>query len=409
MNPTTRRDFLRLGAATAALVGMSSCALPAPPARTVRKPRPIAPGAKIRIAQIGCGGKGASDVRSCKDEHVVAIADMDWGYSKVQQVFAEFPNARKYFDFRKMLQEMDDEIDAVVVSVPDHMHFLPAYLAITMGKHVYVQKPITQTIGEARELLRMARLHGVCTQMGNQGHAGDGIRTVREWVQSGVVGPIREVEIWTNRPIWPQGMTAPAAPTPEYDGLNWELFLGRAPEQPYSKWIHPFKWRGWRDFGCGALGDMACHLMDASFWALDLGTPESVEAESVGLTPLAYPKSSTIVYRFPARGGMPPVKLTWRDGLTKPALPDDLKVDGETFKGKGGQLMFGEKATIYDDTDYCFKPRIVSKAKRAAIESALPPPTIPRVPKGSPYLDWFAAIRAITPRAAGSNSNTRCR
>lgn len=333
----SRREFLRLSAAAVAALGLSNCATPS---RTVRKPRPIAPGAKIRVAQIGCGGRGFTDVRAYKDENVVALCDIDWSSAHMKQLATEFPGARHYTDFRKMLREMDNEIDAVSIATPDHMHFLPAFMAITMGKHVHVQKPLTQTIGEARELRRLARLHEVCTQMGNQGRAGNGIRMVREWVQAGVIGPVREVQIWTDRPIWPQGMASlpPAVPTPE--GVDWDVFLGRAPEQSFSPQIHPFKWRGWRAYGCGALGDMACHLMDASFWALDLGAPDSIEAVTTGLTEFAYPTSSTITYQFPARGKMPPVKITWRDGKQKPAVPEDLagldaEIRGEVFAQHG--------------------------------------------------------------------------
>jgi predicted dehydrogenase len=224
----TRRDFINFSATAAALLGFAGCATLQ---KQPRKPRPIAPGAKVRVAQIGCGGKGFSDIMQHKDEDVVALCDLDWEGAKKGQLAklaAEFPNAKKYTDFRKMLLEMDDKIDAVIVSTPDHMHFLPAYMAIMMGKHVYVQKPLTQTVGEARELLRLARMNGVCTQMGNQGHAGEGIRLVREWFQAGVLGDVKEAQIWTNRPIWPQGF--PDWPKEEKmpEGLNWDLFIGRA-------------------------------------------------------------------------------------------------------------------------------------------------------------------------------------
>src|SRR6185503_19693052 len=183
--------------------------------------------------------------------------------SNIKKLFDEFPNAKRYKDFRKMLIEMDDQIDAVGVATPDHMHFLPAYMALMMGKHVYVQKPLTQTVGEARELLRIARLNGACTQMGNQGHSGEGIRLVREWFEAGLLGDVREVNIWTNRPgtpnrtVWPQPIAAWPTPDPVPEGFPHELFLGRAQERPFSKKIHPFNWRGYRDYGCGALGDMA--------------------------------------------------------------------------------------------------------------------------------------------------------
>lgn len=397
-NTLTRRDFVNLSAAALAMLGLSSCvSLTQAP----RKPRPIAPGAKIRIAQIGCGGKGFSDISSQADEDVVALCDIDWEIPKVKELFEKFPNAKRYKDFRKMLLEMDDQIDAVCVSTPDHMHFLPAYMAILLGKHVYVQKPLTQTVAEARELLRLARLNGVVTQMGNQGHAGEGIRLVREWIDGGVLGDVRDVQIWTNRPVWPQGMADWPAAEPLPEGLNWEGFLGRAPQRGYSKDIHPFKWRGWKDYGCGALGDMACHLMDAAFWGLRLGAPTTVELTEInGNSKVAFPNSAVVTYQFPARGKMPPVKLTWYEGGRKPELPASMA--GREL-AKGGQLIIGDKATVYDGNDYCNSPRIVPEALWQQLRPTLPPRTLPRVPEGNPHKEWTAAIRAGKPELAGSN------
>ena len=274
--PLNRRDFLTFSAMVTAMLAFPGCATYM---KSPRKPRPIAPGAKVRFAQVGCGGKGFSDCMAQKEEEVVAICDIDWERPNVKKLFETFPKAKRYKDFRKMLVEMDDQIDAVGVATPDHMHFLPAYMAVMLGKHVYIQKPLTQTVGEARELLRLARLNGVCTQMGNQGHAGEGIRLVREWFQAGLLGDVREAQIWTNRPVWPQGMQAwPKTDTPP-PGFDQNLFLGRAPDRPYSGEIHPFKWRGIIDYGCGALGDMACHIMDAAYWNLELAQAASVTVE----------------------------------------------------------------------------------------------------------------------------------
>jgi predicted dehydrogenase len=361
-----------------------------------------------------------------KDEEVVALCDIDWEgpkasrnanakagknaktgkepqLSNVKKLMAEFPNAKRYTDFRKMLIEMDDQIDAVGVATPDHMHFLPAYMAIMMGKHVYVQKPLTPTVGEARELLRLSRLNGVCTQMGNQGHSGEGIRLVKEWIDAGILGDVREVQIWTNRPIWPQGFqeAPPADPLPP--GLAWDQFLGRAPARPFSTAIHPFKWRGFQDYGCGALGDMACHLMDAAFWGLDLGAPSSVELKQIeSPSKVAFPKSAVVEYQFPARGSMPPVKLTWHEGGVKPEKPAEMEETRQL--AKGGQLIIGSKATVYDGGDYCTSPRFIPEAKHQSLQSSLPPKTIPRPdPVGNPHIEWIKAIRANNPRLAGSN------
>jgi predicted dehydrogenase len=419
-----RRDFLTFSAMVAAALAFPACATLQ---RNPRRPRPIAAGAKIRIAQIGCGGKGFSDIMAHQDEEVVALCDIDWegkptrvkrpdgksepAPSNVKKLMAQFPWAKRYTDFRKMLLEMDDQIDAVGIATPDHMHFLPAYLAIMLGKHVYVQKPLTQTVGEARELLRLARLNGVCTQMGNQGHAGNGIRLVREWFNAGLLGEVREVAIWTNRPadakqvVWPQGIQEWPKADPIPPGLNFECFLGRAPVRPFSKKIHPFNWRGYHDYGCGALGDMACHLMDASYWDLQLGAPTSVEVTKiVGQTDISYPTSAILEYRFPARGALPPVKLTWYEGGEKPAKPAQMEADREL--AHGGQLLIGSKATVYDGHDYCDDPKFVPLAYHQELVDGgkLPPKSIPRpAPIGNPHKEWTQAIRLNQPSHAGSN------
>ncbi len=375
-----------------------------------RKPRPIAAGAKVRFAQIGCGGKGFSDCMAHKDEEVVAICDIDWSRPNVQKLFTDFPNAKRYKDFRKMLIEMDDQIDAVGVATPDHMHFLPAYMAIMLGKHVYIQKPLTQTVGEARALLELQRKNGVCTQMGNQGHAGEGIRLVREWFNAGVLGEVREVQIWTNRPataartVWPQGMQEWPKADPVPEGFSQDLFLGRAPDRPYSSAIHPFKWRGYIDYGCGALGDMACHLMDAAYWNLNLGAPTSVELKKIeGASKITFPKSAIVEYQFPARGKLPPVKLVWHEGGLKPDKPKQLEETRQL--AQGGQLIIGSKGTVYDGNDYCNSPRFIPESfhKELTEGGKLPPKTLPRVPEQNPHKEWIAAIRANNPLAAGSN------
>ena len=400
-NTLNRRDFITFSAMVTAMLAFPACSTYI---KNPRKPRPIAPGAKVRFAQVGCGGKGFSDCMAQKEEEVVAICDVDWDRPNVKKLFETFPKAKRYKDFRKMLVEMDDQIDAVGVATPDHMHFLPAYMAIMMGKHVYVQKPLTQTVGEARELLRLARLNGVCTQMGNQGHAGEGIRLVREWFNAGLLGEVREAQIWTNRPVWPQGMqewpkaeTAPA-------GFDQNLYLGRAQERTYSNEIHPFKWRGSQDYGCGALGDMACPLMDAAFWNLQLGAPTSVELKKIDqASKVAFPKSAVVEYQFPARGKLPPVKLTWSEGGERPAKPKQLEESRQL--AKGGQLIIGSKGTVYDGNDYCNSPRFIPETfhKELVEGGKLPPKTEPRVPENNPHKEWVAAIRANNPKGAGSN------
>jgi predicted dehydrogenase len=400
-----RREFITFSAMAAAMLGFPGCASLA---KNPRKPRPIAPGAKIRVAQIGCGGKGFSDIMAHKDEEVVALCDIDWE-TKSQRITGNlkklkeaFPKAKIYSDFRKMLIELDNTIDAVCVSTPDHMHFLPTYMAIMMGKHVYVQKPLTQTVGEARELLRLARLNGVCTQMGNQGHAGEGIRLVREWFNAGLLGEVREVKIWTNRPVWPQGMQEWPAAEAVPAGMNFDAFLGRAPERTFSSKIHPFNWRGMQDYGCGALGDMACHIMDAAYWNLNLGAPTSVELKKIDQkSTVAFPKSAVVEYQFPARGKLPPVRLMWHEGGDRPDKPKELEASREL--AKGGQLIIGSKGTVYDGNDYCNSPRFIPEEKHKELTPLFPPKTIPRVPENNPHKEWTAAIRANNPTGAGSN------
>lgn len=436
--PFTRREFIQFSATVAAALGLSSC-ISATGEPRPRKPRPIAAGQKVRFAQIGCGGKGFSDAMAYRNDpnvEVVALCDLDWDRPptvrtgqdgqrtevphNVVRLKTEFPNAKRFTDFRKMLHEMDDQIDAVGVATPDHMHFLPAYMAIMMGKHVYVQKPLTQTVGEARELLRIARMNGVVTQMGNQGHAGEGIRLVREWFEAGLLGDVRDVQIWTDRPannvrtVWPQGVAEwPAADTPP-PGFDQNLFLGRAPEKPFSKKIHPFNWRGYFDYGCGALGDMACHLMDAAYWGLQLGAPSSVELKKIeGLTAISYPKNAIVEYQFPARGQLPPVTLTWHEGGEKPAKPKEFEAtdkDPARNLAVGGQLWIGSKGKVYDGNDYCNSPRFIPESRHKEIAEAgqLPPKKYPRVLPGTPdannpHKEWMAAIRANNPQGAGSN------
>ena len=408
-NSISRRGFLQLTASAAAMLGLSGCAGVQIAARPkARLPRPIAPGAKIRVAQIGFRNKGTVDINGLADAgaEVVALCDVDWSIKQVQKTFEKYPDAKRYQDFRKMLLEMDDQIDAVCISTPDHMHFLPAYMAIAMGKHVYVQKPLVQTVWEADELLKLARRHGVCTQMGNQGHAGDGIRRVREWIQAGVIGDVREVHIWTDRPgkYWKQGFTARPAAEPVPEGLDWNLWLGRGPENAYSKAYHPHDWRGWHDYGCGALGDMGCHIMDAAFYALDLDkvAPTSIEAVTSGRSDYSYPEWSRITYTFPARGKMPAVTLHWYDGGQQPPRPAELEAGRKL--SIGGQLLIGDKGTIYDGSDYCESPRLIPEAKMKEMMPHLPPKTIRRPdPIGNPYAEFLQAIQKNDPSWPGSN------
>lgn len=276
----------------------------------------------------------------CSSENIYALCDVD--EKNAAGTFQKFPKAKLYKDFRKML-EQEKSIDAVTISTPDHMHFPAAMMAMKMGKHVYCQKPLTHTVEEARRLTEAARKYKVATQMGNQGHSDKWLRRNVELVQSGVLGKVREAHCWTDRPIWPQGVNRPTDSTPVPSTLDWEAWLGVAPERPYSPAYVPFKWRGYWDFGTGALGDMGCHVYDMPYWALKLGAPISVVAEQEGMTQESPPKASTITYEFGEREGLSATRFIWYDGGRKPSA--------ELVKGKklgtNGVILVGDKDTLF--------------------------------------------------------------
>lgn len=308
------------------------------------------PNERIRFACIGVGGKGGSDSRDAgKNGDVVAICDVDdKTLEKAGTRF--FPKAAKYNDFRKMLDEMGDQIDAVTVSTPDHMHAPASALAMRMGKACFTQKPLTRTIFEARKLGEIAREMNVATQMGNQGTASNSLRKTSALIQAGAVGDVQEVHVWTNRPIWPQGgPRPPAGEVPE--NVHWDLWLGVAPDRPYAPGYHPFAWRGWWDFGTGALGDMACHTVNMPFMALDLRDPIGVQATTSGHNGDSYPKWSIITYDFPSNDQRPPCKMVWYDGGKKPS-PDLF--EGEQVS-ETGVLVIGTGGKLFAPGDYCEK------------------------------------------------------
>jgi predicted dehydrogenase len=279
------------------------------------------PNEKLNIASIGAGGKAYSDIRGCSAENIVALCDVD--DERASRMFKAYEKVPKYKDFRKMLDEQANSIDAVIVTIPDFMHATAATWCMERGKHVYVQKPLTRTVWEARQLQEAANKYKVATQMGNQGYSNEGTRQCAEMIWSGEIGNVTEVHAWTNRPIWPQGLPSlpPEAPIP--DTMDWPLWLGIMPPRAYSDKYAPFNWRGFFDFGCGALGDMACHILGAPNMALRLGAPTSVECISQeGKGNYYYPSKSVIRFDFPARGTMPAVKIFWHDGLkAQPDLP----------------------------------------------------------------------------------------
>src|SRR5437773_8897609 len=282
------------------------------------------PNEKLNIASIGAGGKAASDIVGCETENIVALCDPD--AKRAERMFKKYEKLPKYTDFRKMLDKEEKSIDAVIVAIPDFMHATAATWCMERGKHVFCQKPLTRTIWEARSLAQAAAKYKVATQMGNQGYSNDGTRRCAEMIWSGEIGNVTEVHAWTNRPVWPQGLTEAPKEAAVPSTLDWDSWLGIASMRPYSPAYLPFAWRGFFDFGCGALGDMACHILGAPNMALMLGAPTSVECiQQEGKSSFMFPKKSLIRFDFPARGSMPAVKLFWHDGcLEAPFRPEGL-------------------------------------------------------------------------------------
>ncbi len=334
---SSRREFLK----TTALAGMGVLV-----AERSLLAENQAANDRINIACIGVGGKGESDTAdAAKYGNVVALCDVDENI--LNKAAQKYPNAKKYSDFRKMLEEMGDGIDAVTVSTPDHTHYPASMMAMQMGKHCFCQKPLTHSIWEARRLGEVAREKKLATQMGNQGTGDSGLRKSAALLRAGVLGPVKEVHVWTNRPVWKQGEPRPA-PASAPSHLNWDLWLGPAPERPYGGGYHTFGWRGWWDFGTGALGDMACHIANMPFMGLDLRNPVSVQAQSSGHNKDSFPKWSIIEFMFPATDQRGPIKMVWYDGGKLP--PQELLED--TKFTSGGSLIIGEKGKLYTSNDY---------------------------------------------------------
>ena len=337
---------------------------------------------KLNIAGIGIGGKGDSDINQAGNHgNIVALCDID--DNTLNKKAEKFPKAKKFNDFRKMLDEMGSKIDAVTVSTPDHTHAVAAMMAIKMGKHVYCQKPLTHTVREARALRMAAKEHKVCTQMGNQGSAENGLREAVEVIQAGAIGPVTEVHVWTNRPIWPQApkLTKRPESKPVPANVHWDEWLGPAPERPYASGYHPFAWRGFWDFGTGALGDMACHTANMAFRALKLGYPTSISAENGEINPETYPGWATITFQFPARGDMPACKLVWHEGHHdgKKNLPPKELLHGENPPGSGS-LLVGSKGVLYSPDDYGARYLLLPKKEFEGYKK--PEKTLPRNGKG---------------------------
>jgi len=394
-----RRTFIKQTAAAAA-----AAAFVIVPRHVLGGVGNTAPSDKLNIASIGAGGMAATDIKACSSQNIVALCDVDEKNAK--EMFEAYPKATRYKDFRVMLEKENKNIDAVIVATPDHIHAVAAMAAIRMGKHVYCEKPLCKTIFETRQLMEEARKAKVATQMGNQGHSSEGMRLMCEWIWDGAIGAVREVDVWTTHAVWPQGMTKRPADAPVPGTMDWDLWLGPAPYRPYNPAYAPGLWRAWWDFGTGAIGDMACHNMDPVMMALKLGHPSSVEAScSVFVSSFtwdkpfnneSYPQASIIRYQFPARGDLPPVKMTWYDGGLTPERPAELeeglrmgnKMGGVIFKGDKGKLMCSSHSE---------SPRLIPETFMRDYKR--PPRTLPRVDEH--HREWIRACKKGTP--TGSN------
>ncbi len=386
---SSRRDFLKKSAVAAAGVTIV-------PSFTVGGLGHRTPSDKLNIVGIGVGGKGHPNLVGMNTENIVGLCDVDWKYA--QTCFKEFPKAKRYYDWRKMFDEMNGQFDAVMVATADHTHAAIAATALTLGKHVYCQKPLTHSVYESRLLTKLAAKHKVATQMGNQGNSGDGVRQVCEWIWNGEIGEVREVHAWTDRPIWPQGLQRPAEKMTPPDTLNWDLFIGPAPMRPFHEIYTPWNWRGWWDFGTGAFGDMACHVLDPVYQSLKLGYPDKVNGSSTLLNTESAPQAETVIFNFPAREKiqkveMPAVKIHWYDGGILPARPD-LLPEGENLMGDGlgGCIFVGSKDTLITGCGG-FNPRLLSGRKPVVAQ------TLRRIPGAVGYVDgpheqdWIRACK----------------
>lgn len=391
-SPVTRRTFLRsTGLATAGALAFPAI-LRSQPAGA------LAPINRLNIACIGVGGRGRQVIAGLAAENFVAFADVD--DERAAETYQKYPDVPRYRDYRQLLDRHAHGIDAVAIATPDHMHFPIAVAALQLGKHVFLEKPMTHTIAEARQLAQLAGEKKVATQMGNQGHANEGPRLLKEWYDGGVLGEVREVHSWTNRPIWPQGVGAPdhsklIPVTPAT--FDWDLWLGVAAARPYDPAYAPFKWRGHWDFGTGALGDMGCHIMDGAFWALGLGAPTRIEAVSAPPTPVSPPSTAMVTYHFPARDGRPGLKWTWYEGGLQPTLPVEWEA-GRAFP-TNGTLVVGSKTMVLADTYYS-SVRLVPEARMRELVPSLPAKSLPRI-AGGHFAEWLRACKGG--EAAGSN------
>ena len=415
LDRTTRRTFIKSAAAAGVTLaaGLPGCATPGRKA-TRKAPAFVTKRQKLRIAFIGTGGMGGAHVDQIKrledEQHhgVVCPCYCDVDQNQWARAEKAFPGAKPFQDYREMIATAADSFDAVMIGIPDHHHYPATILAMRAGKHVYTQKPLTHTPWEARQLVKAANKHGVVTQMGNQGHSNNGNRKVYEWVRSGALGDVLETHTWTDRPVWPQGVARPKESDPIPDNLDWDIWIGPAPERPYKGPMpgerrgayHQFNWRGWWDFGAGALGDMACHTWDSVNWSLDPGRPTSIEPlASAPVVPEnapperkeTFPKASIVKWVFPANRWRPGFDAYWYDGHLKPPVPAVLAY-GRRLPSTGS-LFVGTKAMLLVSGDYGERPRIIPDSRRKEIGD--PPKMLERSP--GQMVEWILACKGDKP------------
>ena len=405
-NHLTRRGFIKGSAATAAVV------FAGPRILTAKSPNSL-----VSVACIGTNGRGKAHVNGAGSQQIVALVDVD--SSRVAEAAKNYPKAEVFSDYRKMYDKMEKKIDAVSVATPDHNHACASMMAIKRGKHVYCEKPLTWSVAEARALTEAAREYKVITQMGNQGHCQPGYRVLCEWIQAGAIGNVLETHSWTNRPIWPQGVAKRPPTKPVPDGLDWESWIGPAPFRDYHEGLHNFAWRGWLDFGAGALGDMACHIMDGTFWCNQLGYPTSVELlETTPLNDQTFPETTHIVWEFPARKpgpkdkiARPAMKVHWWDGgkpigepnekgrvkriPNRPPMVAELEKKYGRNLGPCGTLYIGEKGIMYTST-YGSGVGILDPDQNAEFKKIAPKDVLPK-PRGDSFGDFYASIKEGKP------------
>ncbi len=394
----SRRNFLKNTALFGGAMFLSGCA-------TKPAPRKLGANDRLNVALIGVGGIGNLSIAKLKDCPMVkfsAFCDVD--ENRAAKGYKEFPSVPRFRDYRVMLDKMDKEIDAVVISTPDHMHYPISAWAMAKGKHVYCQKPLTRTIWESRKLRELANQSGLITQMGNQGHTFDGWQVIKEWYDAGVLGQIESIHSWTDRPIWPQGALKRPAAQPVPETLDYKLWLGVAPDAPYSDEVLPFKWRGFRDYGTGAGGDMACHVLDVSYSAFELDNPVKVWGDCSEYSDCAWPQQATSHIEFDNKRGVGgKIALHWYDGGRK---PKDIKRVEQSFiddpRMKNGTLIVGTKETVYTN-EYGMNPIIFPRARMVELKKsgALPKKSLKRSEfAGNPQQEWAkACIDNVKPPA----------